>query len=391
MPGPYPREFREDVVAVARSRESGVTIKQIATDFGISEATLQNWLRQADVEDGNRPGQTAADAAEARELKKRIRLLEQENEVLRRAAAYLASEPETRWLPKMTYPLVAELADAGIPVTVSCRVLKLARQPYYRWRNDPIRDADVLRAYRTNALHDAHHDDLTFGYRYLADEARRAGWRMSRRTAWKLCSQAAILSSAQRRRRGKGKKAGPPVFDDHVQRAFRADAPNRLWLTDITEHWTSEGKLYCCAIKDVFSNRIVSYSISNRMTAKLAVDALRNAVTRRGEVAGCILHADRGSQFRSRAMVRELRRHDMVGSMGRVGAAGDNAAMESFWSLLQTNVLNQQRWATRQELRLAIVVWIERKYHRQRAQDTLGGLTPIEFEAKLAEPLTLAA
>jgi putative transposase len=194
----------------------------------------------------------------------------------------------------MTYPLVAELADAGIPVTVSCRVLKLARQPYYRWRGDPVRDSDVLRAYHINALHDAHTEDPTFGYRYLADEARRAGWRMSRRTAWKLCSQAGILSSAQRRRRGRGKKAGPPVFDDHVQRQFRADAPNRVWLTDITEHWTSEGKLYCCAIKDVHSNRIVGYSISDRMTAKLAVDALRNAVTRRGDVAGCILHADRG-------------------------------------------------------------------------------------------------
>ncbi len=118
----------------------------------------------------------------------------------------------------MIYPLVAELAEAGIPVTVSCRVLKLARQPYYRWRKDPVRDADVLRAYRINALHDAHAEDPTFGYRYLADEARRAGWRMSRRTAWKLCSQAGILSSAQRRRRGKGKKVGPPVFDDHVQR-----------------------------------------------------------------------------------------------------------------------------------------------------------------------------
>ena len=291
----------------------------------------------------------------------------------------------------MTYPLVSEFADAGIPVTVSCRVLKLSRQAYYRWRNDPVRDADVLRAYRINALHDAHQNDPTVGYRYLADEARRVGWRMSRRTAWKLCSQAGICSSAQRRWHGKGKKAGPPVFDDHVQRAFRADAPNRVWLTDITEHWTREGKLYCCAIKDVFSNRIIDYSISDRMTAKFAVDAVRSAVARRGEVAGCILHADRGSQFRSRAMVRELRRHDMVGSMGRVGAAGDNAAMESFWSLLQTNVLNQQRWTTRQELRLAIVVWIERKYHRQRAQDTLGGLTPIEFEAKLTTPHTPAA
>src|SRR3546814_10309329 len=83
----------------------------------------------------------------------------------------VAGEPETRWLPKMTYPLVAELADSGIPVTVSCRVLKLARQPYYRWRNDPIRDADVLRAYRINALHDAHEDDPTFGYRYQIGRA----------------------------------------------------------------------------------------------------------------------------------------------------------------------------------------------------------------------------
>lgn len=90
MPSPYPQEFREDVVAVARRRESGVTIKQIATDFGVSEATLQNWLRQADVEDGNRPGQTAAEAAEVRELRRRNRLLEQENEVLRKAAAYLS-------------------------------------------------------------------------------------------------------------------------------------------------------------------------------------------------------------------------------------------------------------------------------------------------------------
>jgi putative transposase len=280
----------------------------------------------------------------------------------------------------MTYPLVSELAAAGIPVTVSCRVLKLARQPYYRWRNDPVRSADVLRAYRINALHDAHHDDPTFGYRYLADEARRAGWQMSRRTAWKLCSQAGILSSAQRRRRGKGKKAGPPVFDDHVKRVFRADAPNRLWLTDITEHRTSEGKLYCCAIKDVFSNRIVGYSISDRMKSRIAVDALHSAVARRAAagdpVAGCVFHTDRGSQFRRRKLVHALGRHDLAGSMGKVDAAGDNAAMETFFALLQKNVLDHRAWTTRAELRIAIMTWIERTYHRRRRQAALGRLTP---------------
>ena len=287
----------------------------------------------------------------------------------------------------MMYPLVRELAADGVPVTVTCRVLKLARAPYYRWREDPVPRAEWVRAHRINALHDAHREDPTFGYRFLAHEARRAGWRMSRRTAWSLCSSQGITSAAQRRRRGKGRRVGPPVFDDHVKRVFTADAPNQVWLTDITEHPTREGKLYCCAIKDVYANRIVVYSISDRMTAQLAVDALKSAVTRRRleghDVAGCILHADRGSQFRSRKMAHALNRHAMVGSMGRVGAAGDNAAMESFWSLLQTNVLNQRRWATRQQLRLAIVLWIERKYHRQRPQDSLGGLTPIEYENKI--------
>ncbi len=142
----------------------------------------------------------------------------------------------------------------------------------------------------------------------------------------------------------------------------------------------------------MFSNRIVGYSISARMAAKLAVDAVRNAATCRDEVSGYSLYADRCSQFRSRPMARELPRRDMVGSMGwRVGTAGDSAAMESFWLLLHKRVLNQQRWATRQELRLSTVVWIEPKYHRQRAQDTLGGATPIEFEAKPSEPRTLTA
>jgi transposase InsO family protein len=97
-------------------------------------------------------------------------------------------------------------------------------------------------------------------------------------------------------------------------------------------------------------------------------------------VAGCVLHTDRGSQFRSRKLVHQLNRHAMVGSMGRVGAAGDNAAMESFFALLQKNVLNRGRWATREELRIAIVTWVERTYHRRRRQAALGRLTPIEYE-----------
>jgi putative transposase len=127
------------------------------------------------------------------------------------------------------------------------------------------------------------------------------------------------------------------------------------------------------------------------MKARLAVAALEMAVARRGDVAGCILHSDRGSQFRARKIHRALTRYHMVGSMGHVGSAADNAAMESFFALLQKNVLNRRRWTTRDELRIAIVTWIERTYHRRRRQAALGRLTPIEYEIIMTPPATLAA
>ncbi len=186
-------------------------------------------------------------------------------------------------------------------------------------------------------------------------------------------------------------EARAAAHDDLVRRQFRADAPNRLWLWDITEHPTAEGKLYLCAIKDVYSGRIVGYSISDRMKSRIAVNALVSAVQRRGDVAGCIVHSDRGSQFRSRKVLRELTRHDLAGSMGQVASAGDNAAMESFFSLLQKNVLDRRRWATREDLRLAIIIWIERTYHRRRRQARLGRLTPIEYETINTPQVALAA
>lgn len=233
-------------------------------------------------------------------------------------------------------------------------------------------------------MFDAHRDDPEFGDRFLVDEARDAGEPMAERTAWKYCSDLGWWSAFGKKRGRNGKKPGPPVHDDLVERNFTADAPNTLWLSDITEHWTREGKLYLCAIKDVYSSRIVGYSIDSRMKSRIAVSALDNAVARRNaegvDVAGCVLHTDRGSQFRSRKLVHQLNRHDMVGSMGRVGAAGDNAAMESFFSLLQKNVLDRWSWNTREELRIAIVTWIERTYHRRRRQAALGRLTPVEYE-----------
>lgn len=208
---------------------------------------------------------------------------------------------------------------------------------------------------------------------------------MCQRTAGAICSQQGWWSIFGKKRSARP-RPGPPVHDDRlaiedeagrVRHVFTsAEAPNRVWLTDITEHRTGEGKLYLCAIKDASSGRIVGYSIDSRMTSQLAVTALNSAVARRGadgvDVAECIVHSDRGSQFRSRRYVHRLGRHQLVGSMGRVGARGDNAAMESFFALLQKNVLNQRRWDTRDELRIAIVTWRRgTRSHRRASQRSL--------------------
>jgi len=275
---------------------------------------------------------------------------------------------------------------------VTCRVLKLCRAQYYRWLDEPVTDGQLAEAWLANAIFDAHRDDPEFGYRFLADEVRIAGQVVSDRVVWRICRDNGWWSRFGKPKRRKGPKPGTASHEDLVCRNFTADAPNELWLADITEHWTDEGKLYLCAIKDVFSNRIVGWSIDSRMKARLVVAAIEMAVARRGDVAGCILHSDRGSQFRARKVHRALARHGMVGSMGQVGSAGDNAAMESFFALLQRNVLDRQRrWATRDELRIEIVTWIERTYHRRRRQTALGRLTPIEYETIMTPQTATAA
>jgi len=283
--------------------------------------------------------------------------------------------------------MAATGARIRVPVAVACRVLGLSTQGYYKWLKDPVSQRDWDDAHVIDAVLAIHEDDPSLGYRFLTDELADIGIVASENRVWRLCSTAGVFASHSRKR-SKAGKPGPPVHDDllavvddkgRVRHEFTSTAPNLVWLTDITEHRTGEGKLYLCAIKDCYSNKIVGYSIASHMKSALAEAALRNAIALRSP-DGTICHSDRGSQFRSKKVMRILKNNGLKGSMGRVASAGDNAAMESFFSLLQKNVLDTKRWETREELRLAIVVWIETKYNRRRRQRALGKLTPVEFE-----------
>jgi len=281
----------------------------------------------------------------------------------------------------MTFRLVQELAARGVRVAAACRVLRISTSGYYEWRErapSARAMADGALSTQIAAIHTASRG--TYGVPRVHAELRLGcGVRCSRKRVARLMRASGFQGIY--RRRGRRRCAAPPVHDDLVRRRFVADRPDRLWLTDITEHPTREGKVYLAAVLDVYGRRVVGWSIADHLRAELVVDALEMARWRRRPQPGeTVLHSDRGAQYTSWAFGHRLRSAGLLGSMGRVGSAYDNAMMESFFSTLQRELLDRRAWATRGELASAIFEWIEAWYNPRRRHSQIGYRTPIEHE-----------
>ncbi|MEY2419951.1 MAG: putative transposase [Acidimicrobiaceae bacterium] len=202
---------------------------------------------------------------------------------------------------------------------------------------------------------------------------------VNKKLVWKIMRQLGLKGLPGPRKGVKNLK-NASTCEDLVERCFVASAPNQLWLTDITEHPTGEGKLYCCAVLDLCSRKVVGWSIDRRCEAVLVNDALTKASGSRPTSPSTIIHSDHGAQFTSWAFTENVRRLGLIGSMGTVGDCYDNAPMESFWGSMQIELLNRQRWRTNIELAVAIADYIENFYNSARRHSALGYLTPNEFE-----------
>lgn len=173
-----------------------------------------------------------------------------------------------------------------------------------------------------------------------------------------------------------------PTSSDLVDRNFKQTAPNRLWVTDITEHPTREGKIYCAVVLDTFSRRVVGWSIDSTQSATLVTNALGMAVENRKPTTGKIIHSDHGTQFSSWMFTRRVYDSRLMPSMGSIGDCYDNAVIGSFSGRMQTELLNRQRWKTRIELSNAIFEYLEVFHNRQRRHSAIGMLTPVEYEER---------
>jgi putative transposase len=272
---------------------------------------------------------------------------------------------------------------------VACRVLNVSRSGYYDWLGRP----DSLRAQENELLlkqiRDIHKESrFTYGSpRVHAELTLGLGLPVNLKRVARLMREAGIQGLYRRRRRGcTVRDPAAQACPDLVNRDFTADEPNRLWITDITEHPTGEGKVYCAAVMDVYSRLIVGWSIAEHMRTELVTDALGMAIARRrpdkqSPGAGTIMHSDHGSQYTSWAFGQRIRTAGLLGSMGSVGDCYDNAMMESFWGTMQMELLDSRSWETRDQLANAIFEWIECWYNPKRRHSGIEMHSPATFEA----------
>ena len=285
--------------------------------------------------------------------------------------------------------IAAQREDHGVPHATACRALGVSQAWFYKWRHgDPCpqharREQLKVAIARLFAAHRG-----TYGSPRITADLRDEGWRVSQNTVARLMREMGLAARRRRRRRqttraGRGRWRAP----DLIGRDFAADRLNRKWYGDGTEIGTEEGKLYLDSVLDMGSRRIVGFSLGEHHDTLLAQSALQMAVAVRGgkaAVAGVIMHTDQGSEYVAKNFHAACGRVGIKQSMGRAGSALDNAVIESWHSTLEFELRELEHFATKAQARVRVAAWIE-EYNHERRHSSLGMLSPIAYELRLAQ------
>ncbi|MCX4967261.1 IS3 family transposase [Streptomyces sp. NBC_00654] len=398
----YPTEFKADAVALYRSRP-GATIKSVATDLGVNTETLRNWIRAAD---GRRAGAHSAPAAapqpggelvqaELAAARKRIRELEEERDILRKAARYFGDGDAL-----VTRCQFVEDHQRRFGVKRLCDILGISRSSFYYWRRTaPARvarqAADAQLAARIRKVHED--SDGTYGAPRITAELRDDGGQAVNHKRVARIMRTIGLEGVRLRRRQRTTVADPaaPKAPDLIGRDFTATAPNTKYVGDITYLRIGGGKFcYLATVIDLCSRRLAGWAVADHMRTELVTDALAAAERTRGSLAGAVMHTDHGSQYTSREFAEACRSAGVRQSMSAVGSSADNALAESFNATFKRETLKGQRgWPSEREARLDAFRWLTR-YNTRRRHSRLGQRSPIAYETTfhpLSTTLTRAA
>ena len=278
-----------------------------------------------------------------------------------------------------------EAEKAEHDIVTMCRVLKVSRSAFYDWRSGPS-DRDIDDAYLINVIRDIHvRSRNTYGAPRIHDElADDHGIHCGRKRVARLLRQEGIVGVHRRRKHHTTRRReGVAPAPDLVERDFTADGPNQLWVADITYVPTWVGFLYVAIVLDVFSRRIVGWSMASHLRTELVLDALEMAIWHRDPEPGLVHHSDQGCQYTSLAFGRRCKQAGIAPSMGSVGDCYDNSMAESFFATLECELLEQQpTFRNRTDARIAVFDFIEGFYNTQRRHSSLGNKSPARFETE---------
>ncbi|AUW12975.1 IS3 family transposase [Klebsiella michiganensis] len=367
----YPEEFKTE--AVKQVVDRGYSVASVATRLDITTHSLYAWIKKYGPDPSTNKEQSDAQA-EIRRLQKELKRVTDERDIFKKSRGVL------RKAVRLRYAFIRDNTCCW-PVRLLCRVLDVHPSGFYAWLQPPHSQRHQADLRLTGQIKQFWLESgCVYGYRKIHLDLRDSGQQCGVNRVWRLMKRVGIKAQVGYRSPRARKGEASIVSPNRLQRQFNPDAPDERWVTDITYIRTHEGWLYLAVVVDLFSRKIIGWSMQSRMTKDIVLNALLMAVWRRNPQKQVLVHSDQGSQYTSHEWQSFLKSHGLEGSMSRRGNCHDNAVAESFFQLLKRERIKKKIYGTREEARSDIFDYIEMFYNSKRRHGSSDQMSPTEYE-----------
>ncbi|MFV8753576.1 IS3 family transposase [Nannocystaceae bacterium ST9] len=367
--------------AVKIWRQSGKTIAEVARDLDLNQNSLRQWAKQEEV-DARGPTETGPLTSEERDelqkLRRENRQLQMEREFLKKAAAFFR---QGELVGVAAFELIAA-EKAHFPISFMCKVLGVSRAGYYAWRDREPSNRSQENEILSQQITEIHHQSRgTYGSPRVTAELEARGFKTDRKRVARLMTKMGISGDLKPKFRKVDAEPTAELAPNLLERQFDVEAPDRVWVSDITYVWTVAGWLYLAVVIDLFSRRVVGWATADHMRADLVLEALSAALgSRAPSDDGLMFHSDQGSQFSAKRVRDALGSAGITCSMSRRGNCWDNAVAEAFFATLKREHVYRKVFVTHEQAKISIAEWIGIFYNGQRRHSTIGYCKPVEYE-----------
>ncbi|MGS8556378.1 IS3 family transposase, partial [Salmonella enterica] len=367
----YPEEFK--IEAVKQVVDRGYSVSSVATRLDITTHTLYAWIKKYGPDSSTNKEQSDAQA-EILRLQKELKRVTDERDIFKKSRGVL------RKAVRLRYAFIRDNTRCW-PVRLLCRVLDVHPSGFYAWLQQPHSQREQANQMLTGQIKQFWLESgCVYGYRKIHLDLRDTGQQCGVNRVWRLMKRAGIKAQVGYRSPRARKGEDSIVAPDRLRRQFNPDAPDERWVTDITYIRTHEGWLYLAVVVDLFSRKVIGWSMQPRMTKEIVLNALLMALWRRNPQKAVLVHSDQGSQYTSYEWQSFLKSHGLEGSMSRRGNCHDNAVAESFFQLLKRERIKKKIYGTREEARSDIFDYIEMFYNSKRRHGSSDKMPPTEYE-----------